>query len=116
MHRAYPDTIYVPPPEELAALKAGDFVKLAFHTGMSNPEYEIMWVEVTGPGTGVLSNDPTFVPLKHLDPVKFEPRHVRIVMTPEEMDAFVKMPKPKGTMTERQILELLRKDNPGLNQ
>lgn len=78
-------TFYKPPPEAIAQVVPGEFVKLIFAFESDDPEAphaERMWVvvdEVFGGGhfKGRLSNDPAFIKdLKFDDPLTFEARHI----------------------------------------
>jgi hypothetical protein len=72
------DTFEVPTPEEKAAVKVGDHVKLGF-VGATTTER--MWVLVTGPGTGTLDNDPAFMTeVKYQDEVAYDLRHILSVL------------------------------------
>lgn len=78
----FPTTFDVPDPDDIAALKAGDFVKACFHHKESEMAGERMWVEVEANDVknqkiaGTIGNDPVAVPhLKFGDTVVLEYRH-----------------------------------------
>ena len=78
IHGKYPDTFWIPSPKTLAALKAGDYVKLIF---VNQPHSERMWVGiVTRDGdsfTGVLMDEPCeLTSIKEGDTVSFQTRHI----------------------------------------
>lgn len=65
-HAENPETFHVPPKEDLATIKPGDFVKLIFDVkGVPHIKGERMWVHVTrvskGKIEGTLDNNPMYV-------------------------------------------------------
>ena len=87
MHAAYPNTFGLPSKEQLSEVRIGWFVKAGFE--MEGWGTERMWVEVTslddGKFTGVLNNDPIFIPpalLKCGDLVVLEPCNVLSTLEP----------------------------------
>lgn len=80
MNALYPDSFWIPSPEEKAALKVGDFVKLMFFP-VDGPGGERMWVQITSIHgdqlTGTLSNNPVCIEgLEYDDEVAFHLDHV----------------------------------------
>lgn len=80
---AAPYTFFLPSPEMIAAVEAGDSVKLIFRGIPASPHWgaERMWVTVTEIGpqawAGTLDNDPDDLPqLKCGDEIRFEPHHI----------------------------------------
>lgn len=65
-HRSHPNPAYVQKPFDWFV---GKFCKLAFLTGLPNPDKELMWVKVTESKeidgktmlVGILNNDPIYV-------------------------------------------------------
>jgi hypothetical protein len=79
MHRRNPMTFWIPSDSQKAAVKPGDYVKLAFMEG-SHPT-ERMWVMVTkrqgDDFEGYLDNDPALLTsIKWQDIVVFNSRHI----------------------------------------
>jgi len=76
-HRNYPDSFWIPPPEERRSLRVGDMAKLDFESR------ERMWVRVIEVAAqvgniyvGVLTNTPVVVKARRGDRIEFGPRHV----------------------------------------
>lgn len=85
LNREYPQSFWVPSPNEKAAIEPGDIVKLIFEPSFFPPGSEKigerMWVRVTRVGScqieGRLDNDPMCFPrLAYDDKIKFEKKHV----------------------------------------
>lgn len=74
-HREYPDSFWVPSPEEKAALRPGDSVKLMWSVKRMEAAGERMWVTITERDgdrlKGTLDNWAIFVHLNHGEIVKF---------------------------------------------
>jgi len=82
-----PDSFEIPSEEEKARVKVGDFVKIGFKHN-AGPRgalisAERMWVQVTGPGVGVLDNDPVVVFMTIGDKVKFKPKNILSILSTE---------------------------------
>lgn len=88
MNRQYPDTFWIPSPEEKAALRSGDSVRLCWSVRRYPATGERMWVQITHRDgdklVGTLKNWPVFV---HLHPdavIKFRLDDI-IDYNPEEV-------------------------------
>lgn len=84
MHVAYPDSAVLPDPQQVRALRPGDFAKLAFIPAHPDLIAETMWVQVTGVRdsctfAGTLDNEPASLPLHHGAPVEFSAAHIAAV-------------------------------------
>ena len=82
MNTIHPTTFAIPTMDEKAAVVEGNYVKLGFQTngGPNNGITERMWVLVTGPGKGILNNDPVLTPIRCDDPVEFELFNILAIM------------------------------------
>lgn len=84
-NKKYPQSFWVPSPDEKAEIQPGDIVKLMFEPSFFPPGSdkigERMWVRVTKVGPhqleGRLDNDPICFPrLAYDDTIKFERKHI----------------------------------------
>lgn len=81
---ACPTRFIIPPLAERRSVKDGSYVKLGFQSMTEELPTERMWVLVTGPGVGLLSNTPVFMDkwLRKGERVQFEPEHVLDIIEP----------------------------------
>lgn len=86
MAAAAPYTFFLPPPDHISAVRAGDFVKAIFSDRDGGYDAERMWVRVEkcSPGqfVGTLDSDPWDMPnIEAGDPVTIEPHQVIAIRT-----------------------------------
>jgi hypothetical protein len=86
MHHEHPDSFDVPTTEELRALKAGDFIKIA-----DRKQTERFWLRVQSVDVdaivGTVANDLEDLPLARDEVVTVEPWNIMGIMTAEDQAA-----------------------------
>jgi hypothetical protein len=80
-NRLYPESFWIPSPEEKDDVVPGDSVRIAFDVGWPDQWGERIWVEVKRVGrfrmVGILANQPVGIPkLDFGDRVKFRKKHI----------------------------------------
>ncbi len=89
-HQRYPDSFWIPSPDEKSAVQPGDYVKLIFVQGDENLPGERMWVKVTSRVgdslRGTLANEPyALTQLAFNDLIEFEDDHIIAVLSEESI-------------------------------
>lgn len=107
-----PYTYFLPSPEELAALSAGDLVKLVFRPNCPGDKWdaERMWVTIDAVEgdrlSGHLDNEPDDNPDLHIDDVvTFSPHHVISILWSLERGMSPPAPPVERTYWERCLVD-----------